>query len=238
MKRAWLGATLVAVGVLASAPAMAADHIDSTALTADPTSDITDLYTWMDGTSVALVLDVAPFAASTAKFSNTVQYVFHTASTDKFIGGVTPVAKDIICTFDAAQKISCWLGKDDYATGDSTSTAGVQSQKKTFTVFAGLRDDPFFFNFDGFNDAVATVKAAAASLQFDAAGCPTVDAATSAMLVNKLKTDPTSTPPGGVAKDFFAGKNVLSIVLKVDKAALTAGGPLMSVWASTNKGGS
>ena len=63
-----------------------------------------------------------------------------------------------------------------------------------------------------------------------------LDAATSGVLVGKLKTDPTSTPPGGVAKDFFAGKNVLSIVLSVDKSLLNAGGPILSAWASTNKG--
>jgi hypothetical protein len=72
---------------------------------------------------------------------------------------------------------------------------------------------------------------------FDPAGCPTLDAATSAVLVKKLSTDPLSTPPGAVAKDFFAGKNVLSIVLSVDKKLLNAGGPTMSAWASTNVGG-
>ena len=49
--------------------------------------------------------------------------------------------------------------------------------------------------------------------------------------------DPDSVPPAGPAKDFFAGKNVLSIVISIDKKMLNAGGPIMSAWASTNVGG-
>ena len=74
-------------------------------------------------------------------------------------------------------------------------------------------------------------------LMFDPSGCPKLDMLTSTLLVTKLKSDPNSTPPGGPAKDFFAGKNVLSIVLSIDKTLLTGGGPLLNVWASTNKGG-
>ena len=34
--------------------------------------------------------------------------------------------------------------------------------------------------------------------------------------------------------DTFAGANVLSLVVQVDKDLVTAGGPLLSVWASTH----
>jgi hypothetical protein len=50
--------------------------------------------------------------------------------------------------------------------------------------------------------------------------------------VNLLSTNPTN---GGPAVDFFLGLNVLSIVLQVDKTLLTSGGPVVGVWASTNK---
>jgi hypothetical protein len=232
----WLKGALALSVLSAASWAIAADHLDAPAATADPLADITDLYSWTDQGNVVFALNVAPLAAADAKFSDKVQYVIHTESAAKF--GSAGEKVDIICTFDAAQKISCWVGEKGYVTGDAKATAGLESVDKKIKVFAGLRDDPFFFNLSGFKDTVSTVNGAikGGGLVIDAAGCPALDAATSGVLVNKLKTDPTSTPPGGVAKDFFAGKNVLSIVLSVDKSLLNAGGPILSAWASTNKG--
>lgn len=235
MKRmTWLKGALALSVLSAASWAIAADHLDAPAATADPLADITDLYSWTDQGNVVFALNVAPLAAADAKFSDKVQYVIHTESAAKF--GSAGEKVDIICTFDAAQKISCWVGEKGYVTGDAKATTGLESADKTIKVFAGLRDDPFFFNLTGFKDTVATVQSVAGTLTFDAAKCPAVDAATSAVLVKKLSTDPASMPAGGVAKDFFAGKNVLSIVLSVDKKLLNAGGPILSAWASTNKG--
>ncbi len=49
--------------------------------------------------------------------------------------------------------------------------------------------------------------------------------------MNKLKQDGA----GGAGKDKFAGANVLSIVVSVDKAVVTPGGPVVAMWASTNR---
>jgi hypothetical protein len=226
----------LAVAVVTAAPmALAADHLDSPAPVADPAADITDVYGWVDGSKVVLVLNVAPLATTNSKFSDKVQYVLHTSSTDTF--GMPGTPRDIICTFDAAQAIQCWVGADVYLKGDASKEAGLANDKGNVKVFAGLRDDPFFFNLDGFKDVVATVDAVKGTLTFDPAGCPTIDAATSTLLVTKLKTDPKSSPPGGPAKDFFAGANVLSIVIELDKSLINGGGKFLSVWGSTNKGG-
>jgi hypothetical protein len=225
----------LAVAVMTAAPmALAADHLDSPAAALDPAADITDVYGWVEGSKVILVLNVAPLADANSKFSDKVQYVFHTMSTGTFGMPGTPL--DIICTFDAAQTAQCWVG-EAYVTGDASSESGLASEKGDFKVFAGLRDDPFFFNLDGFKDVVATVDAVKATLTYDPAGCPTIDGATSTLLVTKLKTDPKSSPPGGTAKDFFAGLNVLSIVVELDKSLLNGGGKFISVWGSTNTGG-
>jgi hypothetical protein len=236
MKRmTWLKGALALSVLSAASWAIAADHIDASVVIADPAADITDLYAWTDAGNVVFALNVSPLATATAKFSDKVQYVVHTESMAAF--GAKGEKSNIICTFDAAQKISCWVGEKGYVTGDASKPEGIQSEDKLIKVFAGLRDDPFFFNLAGFQDSVATVKKAAPTLMFDPAGCPKLDAATSTVLVGKLKADPGSTPPGGAAKDFFAGKNVLSIVLSVDKTLLNAGGKTMSAWASTNKAG-
>jgi len=41
-------------------------------------------------------------------------------------------------------------------------------------------------------------------------------------------------PDGGPPQDHFLGANLLAIVVQLDKSILTAGGPLVSVWAATH----
>jgi hypothetical protein len=210
--------------------ARSADHLDSPATTAEPTADINDLYTWMDGTNAVFAMTVFPNAPVAAKFSDATQYVIHTASGAGF--GAATSKEDIICTFDAAQKISCWLGTDDYVTGDASATAGLTSKGGKFKVFAGRRADPFFFNLAGFKKAVGTVEGAASTLTFDTAGCPTVPPGTAKALRDQLQNNPAD---GGAGEDFFKAFNGLAIVVSVDKAAVTKGGPIVATWASTHK---
>ena len=220
---------LTSVGALALAltplTGLAADHADSPSVTADPSADITDLYAWMNGDKLALVLDVQ----SAAMFSDAVQYVLHIDSGAGY--GSADTETSILCRFDASQQIECWLGDDDdYAKGDASSESGLTSTNGMFRVFAGMRDDPFYFNATGFGAVISTVVSAAGGLTFDAAGCPALDADTSNALVTQLMTE----PGGGAAADDFNG-NVLSIVIEIDKDAVTAGGPVIGVWASTHR---
>jgi len=223
---------IAGAGLFLGRHAQAADHLDGPSATNDPAADITDLYAWMssDASKIDLVMNVSPFAGSDATFSDAVQYVFHTTANTVFGGRSNP--KDIICTFTTAQAISCWLGTQEYVTGDASTPAGLSSSDNKFKVFAGPRNDPFFFNLHGFHTAVATVQAVAGGLTFDAAGCPAVDPGSSALLVGQLSHD----SDGGPAYDNFGGSNVLSLVVEVDKTLLTGGSnDLVSVWASTNQ---
>jgi hypothetical protein len=235
-KMTWLRAAPALAVLVGVSSALAADHLDAPTVKMDATTDITDLYTWVNPTSstVVFVLNVNPLATTASKFSTSAQYVIHTGSSAAFGGaGATPL--NIIATFDASQNISLWVGANEYVNGNASATTGLMTADGKVKVFAGLRDDPFYFNLDGFHAAEAAVEAAASSLTFNTAGCPAVDAATSMALVKALSTNPTSSPPGGTAVDYFAGKNVLSIVVEVDKSLVTSGGPIVSAWASTNK---
>jgi hypothetical protein len=207
--------------------ARSADHLDAPGTRAEPAADINDVYTWMDGNNVVLAMTVFPAATSGAKFSDAVKYVLHTASGSAY--GNTTAALDVICTFDTAQRASCWAGTSEYVTGDASATTGLASGDGKFKVFAGLRADPFFFNLDGFKHTVSTVESAAAGLSFDVAGCPTLDAPTSATLRGQLQ----SAPDGGPAQDFFQPLNGLAIVVSLDKTLVTKGGPIVSAWAGT-----
>ncbi len=235
-KMRWLqGAVALSIG-LGGASALAADHLDSKAAVADPAADITDVYAWTEGQNLLFVLNVAPLATADSKFSNAVQYALHLESSAKF--GDPGKEATIIATFDDLQKISLWISDEtgviDYVTGDASPTTGLKSESEKFRVFAGLRADPFYFNLDGFKDAVGTVTASLNGLAYDGAGCPMLSQAVSDALIGQLQgTAMGMMPP----KNFFETANVLSIVIEVDKALLTTGGPIVSAWGSTHKGG-
>lgn len=210
------------------AAALAADHQDGPLATSDPAADITDVFAWTspDGERVNLVLDVFPAADKHSRFSDAVDYVFHTTSR-KAYGAKVGGALDIICRFGRHGRFECRAGGRE-AEG---RVGRVRFDKHAaINVYAGLRDDPFFFNLDGFKHTAATVRAVKGGLKYDAAGCPALDAATSALLVNMLKTDPNGNAP----VDHFDKLNVLAIVVSVDKRLLTRGGSLVSVWGSTH----
>ena len=229
MNRVCPGRALTLAALLCTSAALAADHRDGAAVLADPSTDINDVFAWTssDGTKLNLAMTVFPAATTAARFSNVAQYVFHTTSSPGF-GMAAAAAEDILCTFDTSQRISCW-GGGEYVTGDASGTAGIASSNGRLRVFAGLRDDPFFFNLDGFKETAKLVHNAAGSLTFDAAGCPALDPATSSALVTQLM----SKPGGGPPQDFFAGLNTLAIVVQIDRALVTRGGTTVGVYAST-----
>jgi hypothetical protein len=242
-------------------PGHAADHVDGTAADqnlADLSGDITDLYAFnAAGGNVVLIMDVGANATQSSRFSNVIQYVFHvnarTGATD-----ASPFATTVVCTFDTTNKASCWVQQGgatiDYVFGDTTETMGAWSASGKVKVFAGPRNDPFFFNIQGFRAAaryVATNLSALTAI-LDGNGCPQLDAAgsptSSAKARAVLRSNGDGTTPG--ADDFAKGGmaaaplgvssltgNVLSLVVSLPSTMLTHDGikPLLGVWASTHK---
>src|SRR4051794_29148306 len=168
-RRKWLtGAVLGICAMAAGAVALrAADHVDSPAATADPDADLTDVYAWMnaDASQVNLVMDWFPNAPATSKLAANTLFAFHVSSKATF-AATTATETTIICGFDAAENMSCWVGDGDFVSGAKNTTLTSASGK--VKAFAGIKDDPFFFNAVGFKDVVAAVTAAAPSLTFDA----------------------------------------------------------------------
>lgn len=254
---------LIAVAGMVTAlagTAIAADHADGPSATQnlmDLSGDITDVYAFNDGANVALIMDVSTNATTMSKFSNAVQYVFHVNG----ITGLTdtsPYSSTVICTFDTAQKVSCWVQQGtttvDYVTGDASPTAGITSTSGKLKVFAGLRDDPFFFNIQGFRKVTGFVGQNFAALGplLTPGGCPQLDKAgspvSSAMVRGLLKSQSDGSTPG--VDDFAKGGkaaaplgiatlsgNILSLVVTIPKTTLTNSGakPILGVWASTHK---
>lgn len=230
MKRSMAGLAGV-LGVLAVSPAWGADHRDGPGVKADIAADINDVFAWTspDAARLYLVMTVFPFATADARFSDSAQYVFHTSSAAAFGEAGAPEV-NVVCTFNPTQEITCRAGGTSVS-GDASAEAGLTSTDGKLRVFAGRRNDPFFFNLNGFQRTARIVAGAAGSLTFDDAGCPQLDEATSTTLVTQLMTEPDGSP----ATDEFAGANGLAIIVSVDKTLLTGGGPILGVWASTNR---
>jgi hypothetical protein len=204
----------------------ASDHLDTPTVIADPAADIGDIFAWTssDGRHLNLVMDVVAH-----KFSDRLQYVFHVDSAERF--GKTTASTLIVCRFDVANAVECWLGDTDYVRGDASNTAGLEGKNRRFRVFAGLRDDPFFNNVKGTRVAYAE---AAIGIQegtkVDRAACPQYDPATSRAILDAWRhTD------GGPAMDFLAGWKSSALVMSIDLDVVTTGGKLLAVWGAVHK---
>lgn len=217
-------AAVIAMGAGLFGSVQAADHGDSPRAVSEPAADIADLYAWMDETDPEK-LNLIMTLAGAGAFSDAVDYVFHVNSDDDGPLGPTPqVETNITCSFDVSGAVTC-EGGGSSASGDASDEEGITSSDGNLRLFAGLRDDPFFFNLTGFNATVTAVIAAAPALGFDDDGCPLLDDATAAQLRSVI-----STAPNG---DDFGGSNVLALVVQVDRSLVNGNGDILGVWAST-----
>ena len=115
----------------------------------EPQADITDLYAWMspDAESLNLVMTVNPYARRNLNdFSPDILYVFHTDSDTRYDINVLPRV-DIICEFPQPDLVRCWVGDAAFVSGSTETT--LETPDGRLRVFAGLRDDPAFFNLLG-----------------------------------------------------------------------------------------
>ncbi|HUQ11635.1 MAG TPA: DUF4331 family protein [Steroidobacteraceae bacterium] len=217
-----LGATLLAAAF--APPALASDHLDTAAVIADPAGDIGDLYAWTsaDGRHLDLVMTIVG-----NKFSDHVRYQFHVDSARR-VGGLES-SLTISCEFNAPTAPECHAGDLDYLRGEAGGEQGILGEKGRFRVFAGLRDDPFFNNVRGSRAALNAAGAARhAGTRSDAGGCPAFDRATVAKIHDEWRH--TEGKPGS---NFLAGWNTAALVVEIDLDAVTGGGSLLGVWATT-----
>lgn len=137
-----LGMVLAAA---AAGTASAADHRDGPLTTGDPAADINDVYTFVNPTNPAetiIATTIFPAAGLNSRFSDAVEYRTHI---DR-IGAAGPIV--ITCrTANASTTISCTGPGGLAASGNINQVITGTGMR----LFAGLRDDPFFFDLDAFN---------------------------------------------------------------------------------------
>lgn len=226
------GVAGLAVVALLATTGRAADHVDSPSLTTNPMADITDVYSWMIGSNLNLVMDVSPLDDGTRSFGPAVLYVFHlTSKAGLGVGAPGGTETRVILRFASNTSVECWVtdatGTKDYVTGDPSNMAGVTSTLGKIRVFAGRRSDPFFYNATGFAAAVTAINAFPTNPGPDPAGCPSVTPSDALGVRNLLAT----------GADAYAGANVMAIVVQVDKSLVNTGtNTTVAVWGSTHAG--
>lgn len=209
--------TLVAALLVTGGIIYAADHIDTPAVTNQP-SDITDLYVFRgaDANNLVFVANsqglLSPTASATAKFDENTVLEFNI---DKNGDNVEDLV--IQCKYDAASnKMQVYGPVAPSATGTKSKLEGSVTADVTVTpygsaavtntgatgikVFAGPRDDPFFFDLNKYKAILAGTASGFAN-------------------------------PG---TDTFAGTNVMSVVVEVPKSLIGATGNI-NVWLETKK---
>jgi hypothetical protein len=233
MRKSWLVAvSLVVVAALAAAltsqtrpsAAVGADHLDAPGLTppgGDLRTDITDLYAFRakSGRTV-LVLNVngltkagkqAPFASSAPSVRRTQRVVYNLRvdNNGDARGDVT-----LAVTFgrpdgSGVQRMVVKRNRKTIVSGRTSAFGAVRvNGGGGVSAYGGMRDDPFFFDLNGFINILSTKKGESFL------GCK------------------------GKRKDAFAGTNVSSIVLELPAGMLTrSGSSAIGVWATTNRGG-
>jgi hypothetical protein len=202
----------------------AADHLDAPGLTppgGDVRLDLTDIYAFRAaGGRTALVLNVNGFskAGQQATFATGVPSVAATkrVSYNLRIDNNGDARQDVALavTFgmpnkQGIQKLQIRRNGRVILNGKTSAFGKVVVNKgKGVRAFAGMRDDPFFFDLDGFLNILSSQPGKSFL------GC----------------TSPRS--------DKFAGSNVSSIVLELNRSLLTRrGSSKIGVWATTNQGG-
>lgn len=154
-------AALALVGLLSSDDLVrAADHRETPSVIADNVADIADVYTWHAGGRFVAVVTVdgirPPTPGQTGRYDADVQYRIKIGR-DNF-PSTYQAAVDIVVRVTRDGSGSWTVSADNIPGAGGTVTGAVESvlTRGSASVFVGLRDDPFFFDLEGFRNTLST----------------------------------------------------------------------------------
>jgi len=192
------GLALLASATFASY-AGAADHRDSPSNISNPTADINDVYAFRSPTNANNLVVAISANPLIVPADNARRGVFDPAVQFKInVDGNGDLSPDAVVNIRRAGDTLVFEGLGEAIAAQITAPgqAPVINRASPVTAFAGLRDDPFFFDLAGFQAFVANPQAPAAGLRAAGAGSPV---------------------------DAFAGTNILAIVVELPVTAMTGG---------------
>lgn len=236
--RTWALVGLLAAGLipaiaLTSRQARSSDHADTPEIAASPGSDLTDVFVFPSATNpdnVVLALCVHPLipAGGTATFDPSVLYQFKIDNNGDHVEDLVIQATFGAATanqpvYIAGPKAPLLTGAQSRAIERHPVTGTINqsfSPAAGITAFAGVREDPFFFDLEQF----FTILPDRAT------------PITGVAVAEPNKPMATSWRAPGAAHDFLYNLNVLAVVVEVPKASLKgAGNGKIAVWCTTSK---
>lgn len=164
LHRILMPATVLLIGVILwifqSFPAQAADHLEAPFVRQDGRTDINDVYIFhpgnpqnLDRTVMAMTVNPAAGAMSPTRFSENALYDFLIDQNGDAIEDQIFRVVFGSSSSGGDQALNVILiqpnGSTELLASGSTETI-IQGNRNSL-VFAGVRDDPFFFDFDRFN---------------------------------------------------------------------------------------
>ncbi len=155
----------LAVGLLGTGTAFAADHNEATGTKADHIADIDDVYTWHknDGKVVVIVTFGGPGADPVGTLGALDADVIYGVHIDTNADSVAD--KDVWVRFGEDTMGAWGVQFTGIPGGDAVTEGAVQTTLDAgagLSAAAGVYDDPFFFDFQGLGDTLTT-----AALSFD-----------------------------------------------------------------------
>ena len=154
-------AALAAGAVLLLGTAVfAADHRETPTTTADAVADIADVYTWYENGRFVIVMTVdgirMPTAGQTARFDDDVRYELHIGRDD--FATTRTAAVNIVVRVKQESNGQWTVTAQNVPGANGTIRGEAESviSKGSANVFVGLRDDPFFFDLEGFRNTLMT----------------------------------------------------------------------------------
>jgi Domain of unknown function (DUF4331) len=154
-----LGATSVfAAAVFGAVGAGAADHLDAPGVRADGRTDINDVYTFKsptDPNNTVLIMTVNPVAGvvSGTTFHPNAKYRFNVDNNGDAIADTVIEAKFDKVRNDGSQGVAVKVNGSGRGTkGKGTVGSPVALERGNGRFIAGVFDDPFFFDLDGFRN--------------------------------------------------------------------------------------
>ena len=149
---------LLLLCVALATPALAADHAEAPGAAADRAADIADYITWADSGSFVGIVTFAALtpAGGDAVYDADVLYTLHF---DQDGDNVSDLDVHVRFGQDGAGAWGVQAMGLGAAVEGPVETLNVEGDVK---LWAGLRDDPFFFDLQGYGDTLAT-----ATVSFD-----------------------------------------------------------------------
>lgn len=227
---------LIAAALPLGSQVNAADHRDAPGTQADRWADINDVYAWYtDNDTIVVIVTFNPLLAPDAPDTDTynpdelpnVLYTVHIDNDSVPLDDPQDWDAQDGTTFGSDIQVNVRFGQnlleewgvqvENLPGSDETIVGPVDMPltSGTATAMAGIFDDPFFFDLDGFNATVANIA--------DSTQGP------GDLAFRSLA--------GETNNDSFAGVNTMAIVLEMDATATLGGNAdnFVQIWATTGR---